>query len=403
MNSFIPYSRQQIDDDDIAAVIDALKSDYLTTGPLVEGFEAAVCEAVRASQAVAVSNGTAALHVAAMALDIGPGDVAIVPAITFSATANAVRYCGGEVIFADVDPDTGLMMPEHFEAALRKVGSRRLRAVFPVHLGGQCADPAALADIARREGIAVVEDACHSLGGGYLKADRMVPVGSGHDALMTVFSFHPAKTVTTGEGGAVVTPDPATGRRLRELRTHGITRDPAQFQQPDMAYDTDGAVNPWYYELRELGNNYRLTDIQSALGRSQISKLRQFVRRRAELVERYDRLLSPLSPRLTPIVRQPGQTPAWHLYIALIDFAGIGASRRQVMKALAARNIGTQVHYIPVPLLPYYKQRYGATAADFPGAQRYYERALSLPLYYGLGDADQDRVVEALFDILNAG
>lgn len=393
---FLPYGRQCVDDDDIAAVAQVLRGDYLTTGPVSARFDQVLAETVGARHAIGCANGTAALHLAALALDWGVGDCTIVPAITFAATANAARFVGAEVEFADVDPDSGLMRPEDASAAILRARAKgwRPRALLPVHLAGQvCALPE-LAELATANGLTVVEDACHAIGGRH-DGQR---VGDCRHSAMATFSFHPVKTVAMGEGGAVTTNDDALASRLRDLRAHGISRDPARFRRPDLAFAADGRPNPWHYEMLDLGFNYRLSDITCALGLSQLAKLERFVARRAELVARYDRLLAPLAPLLRPTARRDGQQPGWHLYVVLVDFATLGQPRAEVMERLRQKGIGTQVHYIPVPEQPYYRDRYGPPA--LPGAAAYFSRCLSLPLYPALTDADQDRVVEALFKIL---
>jgi UDP-4-amino-4,6-dideoxy-N-acetyl-beta-L-altrosamine transaminase len=390
----LPYGRQDIDDDDIAAVVAALRSDRLTTGPAVEAFERSFAERVDAPHAIACSSGTAALHLAALALGLGPGDHVIVPAITFLATANAARFVGAEVVFADVDPDTGLMRAEDLDAALAAAGDRTVRAVFPVHLAGQPADPAnikARADAAR---IVVVEDACHAIGTRYAEGNTDYAVGACRHSAMAAFSFHPVKTIACGEGGMVTTRDAALAESLRRMRNHGMVRDADAVQRRDMAFDAGGAPNPWYYEMPEIGFNYRLSDIHAALGLSQMGKLERFVARRAALVDRYDRLIAPLAPAVRPVARTAAARVGWHLYPVLIDFDAIGRTRAGAMAGLRARGVNTQVHYIPVAWQPYYRERYGD--ADLPGAWRYYERTLSLPLFPAMTDEDVDRVVEAL-------
>jgi UDP-4-amino-4,6-dideoxy-N-acetyl-beta-L-altrosamine transaminase len=398
MSHFLPYGRQVIEDDDIAAVVDVLRGDWLTTGPAVPAFEAALCELTGAPFAIACANGTAALHLALLALDITPGDRVIVPSVTFLATANAVRLADGEVVFADCDPDSGLTEVSHFAEALnraRLTAGGPVKAIMPVHLTGQCGDLAAITEFAKAEGLAVIDDAAHAVGSRYRTAEGdWEPVGSGATAAMTTFSFHPVKNITMGEGGAVTTADPALAERLRHLRSHGMSRDAGRMENAELALDAAGELNPWYYEMPEIGLNYRITDIQCALGLTQLSKLSRFIARRNALIARYDRLLAGFAPLLRPIKRSPGCRSAWHLYPVLIDFAAAGTSRAALMNALRADQIGTQVHYIPVHLQPYYRKRYGA--ASLPGAERYYERTLSLPLFAGMSDGDVDRVVAAL-------
>ncbi len=396
---FLPYGRQDIGEDDIAAVAAVLRGEWLTTGPAVEAFENAVAEKVGAGHAVACNSGTAALHLAVAALGLGPGDAVVVPSITFLATANAARFVGAEVLFADVDPVTGIMRREDFAAAAARAAGLRLRAVLPVHLGGHIADMTGLAGDAAARGAVVVEDACHALGGWTARNGVAAPVGGCADSVAACFSFHPVKLIAMGEGGMVTTNDPALAGRMRRLRSHGMERDPAHFENAAMAFDAaGGAPNPWYYEMPEVGWNYRASDINCALGLSQFAKLDRFLARRRALADRYDQALAPLSPLLRPVPRPAGQGGGWHLYGVAIDFAAIGLSRAAVMQRLRQCGIGTQVHYIPVHRQPYYRARYGDLA--LPGADAYYARCLSLPLYPAMQDADVDRVAEALAAVL---
>jgi len=395
---FIPYGRHCIDDADVDAVVAVLRGSFLTTGPAVSAFEDALRTRVRASHAVVCANGTAALHLAMMVLDFTPGDVAIVPSITFAATANAVRYVGGEVIFADVDPATGLMRADHFEAAMQRAGKRKVKAVLPVLLAGQGTDAPQIAETAAKRGIKVIEDASHAIGGCYRIDGQEFTVGACAHSDLTTFSFHPVKTVAMGEGGAITTNSETYALRLRRLREHGIERK--EFVRPGMAFADDGTANPWYHELQELGFNYRASDMQCALGVSQLRKLDRFVGRRAELVARYDRLLAEKLPVVRPLRRTPEFTPGWHLYVVQIDFAALGRSRAKVMRALRRRGIGTQVHYIPLHQQPYYRARCGEQS--LPGAEQYYARALSLPLFPDLTEGEQERVVTALAEVLHA-
>jgi UDP-4-amino-4,6-dideoxy-N-acetyl-beta-L-altrosamine transaminase len=390
MADVLPYGRQTIEDDDVAAVAEALRSDYLTTGPRVAAFEAAFAETVGARHAVACSSGTAALHLAMLALGAAEGDAVVVPAITFAATANCARYVGCEVVFADVDPETALMTPATLEAALGRLEGRRLAAVLPVHLTGAAAD---LPGLKRSAGEApLIEDACHALGTTMAFDNVRERVGDGRHGAMACFSFHPVKTITTAEGGMVTTNDQALAERLALFRSHGIERDPAHFEDQALA----GA--PWAYEMQGLGFNYRLPDVLCALGISQLAKLERFTARRRRLAALYREALAPLAPMVRPLAVPPGCDAALHLFVVLIDFDGVGRPRAEVMEALKAKGIGTQVHYIPVPRQPYYVRRYGR--ADLPGADRYYRRCLSLPLYPGMEDGDVERVAEALQQVL---
>jgi len=396
-HALLPYGRQSVDDTDVAAVTKVLRSNWLTTGPMVEAFESDFCERVGAVGAAACANGTAALHLAALALDLEPGDHVVVPAITFLATANAARFVGAEVIFSDVDPDTGLMMPEHLEQALSEAGDRRIRAVFPVHLNGQCGDPEAIKSLADRHQLKVVEDACHALGTTYAASDGRHTVGASSLADLATFSFHPVKTIATGEGGMVTATDPELLQRVKRLRNHGMTREVAEFEPEGDAFE-EGAVKPWYYEMQELGFNYRLDEMSCALGLSQLARLDSFVARRRELAELYRSRLAALAPILRPVPMQEGCEACLHLFVVLVDFDKAGISRAGLMNELMERGIGTQVHYIPINRQPYYTRRYGENR--LPGAEDYYERCLSLPLFPDMNDSDVDRVVEALDDIL---
>lgn len=407
MGPFLPYGRQTVDQDDVAAVVEALKSDFLTSGPRVPAFETAFARAVGASEAVACNSGTAALHLAYAALGVGPGDVVIVPAITFLATANAARYLGADVVFADVDPLSGLMTPETLSAAVKETrqggrfGKARIKAVVPVHLNGWIADVREIAKLASFEAEAqVVEDACHALGGTWWdhSRDARRQVGDCTYSAAATFSFHPVKAITMGEGGAISTNDPAMAATMRTLRSHGMVRSPESFLNRELAFGPDGQVNPWYYEMHEPGWNHRATDISCALGMTQLAKLSRFVSRRLALLECYGRLLEPLREIVRMVPRLPDQTPGLHLLAVQIDFAKAGKDRGSVMRALAERGVGSQVHYVPVCRQPYYERLYGARR--LPGAEYYYSRVLSLPLYVSMMEEDVSRVVDALQAVL---
>ena len=391
---FLPYGKQLIEDDDVAAVAEALRGDFLTTGPSVAAFEEAFANRVGARHAVSCANGTAALHMTALALGLKQGDRTIVPAITFLATANCARYVGAEVTFADVDPSTALMTEASMENALSRAGSAA-KAVYPVHMNGQTADMAAISKQARKRGLAIVEDACHALGGAYRGADGSeAPVGSCRHSDMAIFSFHPVKIIASGEGGMVTTNDDTLAARLRRERNHGMVREPSLFEDKDQAFGPDGSANPWYYEMPEPGFNYRLTDIHAALGLSQLKKLDRFAEKRRELVALYDRALAAYAPIIRPLSRTPHDTPGWHLYVALIDFARAGVDRGACMRAMVKDGVGSQVHYLPLHRQPYYRRRYGEMS--LPGAERYYSGALSLPLSAQMTGDDVDRVIRAL-------
>ena len=382
--SAIPYGRQSISEEDIAAVTAVLRSDWLTQGPMIERFEQAVAQRCEAMHGVAVCNATAALHIACLALDLGPGDLLWTSPNTFVASANCARYCGADVDFVDIDPHTlNLSVPAlATKLDIAKRAGRLPKILVPVAFAGQSCDMAAIQVLARRYGFKVIEDASHAIGARYAGQ----PVGSGAQADITVFSFHPVKIVTTGEGGLLTTKDAALAERLRRLRSHGITRAPGLLQ--------DQAQGGWYYEQLELGFNYRMTDIQAALGLSQLERLVPFITRRRALVQRYRELLAEVPVGL--IGDQAGAESAWHLFPIRVD----GGQRAHVFAGMRAAGIGVNLHYIPVHLQPYYRAL-GFAPGDFPEAERYYAQALSLPLYADLSEAQQDRVVQTLATLLN--
>jgi UDP-4-amino-4,6-dideoxy-N-acetyl-beta-L-altrosamine transaminase len=384
----IPYARQSISEADVAAVVEALRADWLTQGPRIEGFEKAVAAYCGARHAVAVSSGTAALHLACLALDLGPGDLLWTSANTFAASANCARYCGAEVDFVDIDPRTYNLSLPALEAKLDRAerAGRLPKVLVPVHFGGQSCDMRAIGALASRYGFRVMEDASHAVGAEH----RRAKVGACAHSDIAVFSFHPVKLMTTGEGGMLLTNHEALARRLRLLRTHGITRDAGEMQG-----ESEG---PWYYEQVALGYNYRMTDLQAALGASQLARLDQFLSRRRELARRYDEALQGL-PLTTPVEDAQGRS-AWQLYAIQLDLEALGRSRRTVFERMRAAGVLVNVHYIPVHLQPYYRDL-GFRRGDFPASERFYERALSLPLFFDLADADQDRVCAVLRENLH--
>lgn len=390
---FLPYGRQVIEDDDIAEVVRVLRGDMLTTGPEVPAFEAAFARKFDAAEAVACNSGTAALHLAVMAKGLKPGDKVIVPSITFLATANAVRLAGAEVVFADVDERTGLMTAATVSDAFDRAQGG-VKAVIPVHLAGRTASPVEIADVARAHGADVIEDACHALGTRYSAGGSVHRTGACAHSIAAAFSLHPVKTIAAGEGGVVTTNDAKLAERMRRLRSHGMTRQVDQFQVKALAFASDGAVNPWYYEMAEVGLNYRLTDFQAALARSQLAKLDRFAAARARIASVYDELVPSLAPLVEPMDPVASCEPVLHLYQVHIDFAKIGRSRAAVMEHLKAQGIGTQVHYIPVHRQPYYASRY--PGVRLPAADAFYARTLSLPLWAGMVEDDAQRVVAAL-------
>ncbi len=377
--TLLPYGRQWIDDDDVAAVTAVLRSDWLTTGPAVAELERALAAAAGAPAAVAVSSGTAALHAAMFALGIAPGDEVLVPAMTFAASANCVVYQGGTPVFADVDDGTLLLDPADAE---RRV-TRRTKAIVAVDYAGQPCEYDALADLARRKQLALVADACHALGAAY----RGRPVGS--LAQLSTFSFHPVKHITSGEGGAVTTAEEPLARRLRLFRNHGITTDVRE-----------RAVS-WHYEMTELGYNYRLTDMQCALAKSQLKKLPAFLASRREIARRYTAALADI-PAIAPLATRTDAQHAYHLFVVRLRLDQLRATRAQVFAALRAEGIGVNVHYIPVHLHPFYRRRLGTAPGLCPVAEAAYEEILSLPMFPAMSDSDVDDVIAALVKVTGA-
>ena len=381
----IPYGRQDITEDDVEAVVSTLRSDFLTQGPVVPRFEKVVSDHVGATHAIAVNSATSALHIACLALGLGPGDWLWTSPITFVASANCALYCGASVDFVDIDPDTYNLSIEDLERRLEAAEreGRLPKIVVPVHLCGQSCDMSAIADLAKRYQFRVIEDASHAIGGKY----RNGLVGNCRYSDITIFSFHPVKIVTTAEGGMALTNDEALAAKMALLRSHGITRDPSQMDQ-----DPEGA---WYYQQIDLGFNYRMTEMQAALGVSQMDRIETYVARRHAIARRYDALLQDM-----PVVR-PMQTAdaysAYHLYPVRVP----RADRLRVFERLREAGIGVNVHYIPVHLQPYYRAM-GFEPGDYPEAERYYAEAISLPLYPTMSEAQQDQVVAALRSAVGA-
>lgn len=384
----IPYGHQHINDDDIQAVVDVLRSDWLTQGPTIERFEQEFAEFCGARYAVAVSNATAALHLACRALDLGPQDSLWTSPNTFVASANCARFCGAGVDFVDIDPKTYNLSPDRLTEKLelaRRDGDVP-RVVVPVHFAGQPCEMEAIRSLAQEYGFALVEDASHAVGADY----HHTRIGSCHYSDITVFSFHPVKIMTTGEGGIAVTNDSRLFQRLKLLRSHGLTRDPEMMEAE--------CAGGWYYEQQDLGYNYRITDIQAALGCSQLRRVEEFLARRRSLVARYAHAFRTL-PLVTPW-ESPGGHSAWHLYVIQLNREVVPGTRREVFDKLRASGIQVNVHYFPVHLQPYYRQM-GFKPGDFPCAEAYYESAITLPLYYGLTDQGQDFVIETLIEALH--
>lgn len=383
----IPYGRQDIQPQDVEAVLEVLHSDFLTQGPVVPRFERAVADKVGARHALAVNSATSALHIACLALGLGEGDWLWTTPITFVASANCGRYCGAWVDFVDIDPHTYNLCPKALEQKLseaEKVG-RLPKVVVAVHLCGQSCDMQAIHALRQRYGFRIIEDASHAIGGQY----QGEYVGNGRYSDITVFSFHPVKIITTAEGGMVLTNDVELAGRMNLLRSHGVTRDPSL-----MTHEPEG---PWYYQQVELGFNYRMTELQAALGVSQLERLDAYVKSRNSLCARYNQDLSGL-PLRTPYCH-PNSYSSYHLYVVRLSLEGIRCSRREVFDALRERGVGVNLHYIPVHAQPYYQQM-GFNVGDYPEAELYYAEAMSLPLYPAMTFAQQDEVIAALRDAL---
>ncbi len=385
----IPYGRQEITQADIDAVVAVLKSDFLTQGPVVPRFEQVVADHVGAKRAVAANSATSALHIACLALGLGPGDWLWTTPITFVASANCGLYCGARVDFIDIDPRTYNLCPQELERKLRRAEreSRLPKIVVAVHLCGQPCDMTAIHALSQRYGFRIIEDASHAIGGKY----RGEFIGNGRYSDVTIFSFHPVKIVTTAEGGMALTNNTAIAEKMALLRSHGITRDPAQ-----MTHEPDG---PWYYQQIELGFNYRMTELQAALGISQMSRLDDYVARRHTLARRYDMLLAD-APVTTPW-QHPDSYSGFHLYVIRLKPDKNLAKHREVFESLRARDIGVNLHYIPLYGHPYYKQM-GFIADDFPEAERYYAQAISIPMYSTMSETQQDEVVTTVKEALRA-
>jgi len=396
--TIIPYGRQYIDEHDILCVNEILNSDWLTSGPAGINFETNFARRTGSRFSLSCSSATASLHLAVLALGFGPKHKVIVPAITFAATANAARYTGATVIFCDVEKDTGLISIEHLETILKEDGDS-INAIFPVHLNGQAPDLERISFLADKYNLFIVEDACHAIGGSYIKKDgKKSIIGNCEFSDMTIFSLHPVKTITSGEGGVVNTNNEELYNRLLKLRNHGITKNENEFQNKENAYSESGMVNPWYYEQTELGFNYRLSDINSALATSQLKKLSNFCKSRKKLSKLYDALLQPLAPEIKPIHKNTTTDPCWHIYPVLIDYKAMGIERSELMEKLKKRGIMTQVHYIPVYKHPYYKEILGELS--LPNSEFYYDHVLTLPLFPGMSEDDVEYIITKLSELI---
>lgn len=379
----IPYGRQEITQADIEAVVEVLQSDFLTQGPMVPRFEQQVAEHVGANYAFAVNSATSALHIACLALGLGPGDRLWTSPVTFVASANCGLYCGAEVDFVDIDPRTYNLCPIALQSKLEQAEREGTlpKIVIPVHLCGQPCDMQAIHALAKRYGFKVIEDASHAIGGKYKEEF----IGNCKYSDIAIFSFHPVKIITTAEGGMALTNDAGLARKMALLRSHGITRDPQQ-----MTHDADG---PWYYQQIDLGFNYRMTELQAALGVSQMTRLDQYVAKRHQLAARYNDLLSAL-PVTTPW-QHPDSYSGLHLYVIRLQLSKIERTHRQVFESLREQGVGVNLHYIPVHTQPYYVNK-GFKAEDFPLSQQYYQEAISLPMFQGMSEGQQNQVVIAL-------
>jgi UDP-4-amino-4,6-dideoxy-N-acetyl-beta-L-altrosamine transaminase len=382
----IPYGRQDIASEDVDAVVEVLGSDWLTQGPAVSRFEDAIAAWCGAPHVIATNSATSALHVACLALGLGRGDLAWTVPISFVASANCILYCGADVDFVDVDPANGNIDPAALEAKLAEADrtGRLPKLLIPVLFTGRPYDQARIWELCQRYGVRIIEDASHAIGA--LGAGGE-PLGSCRWADVSVFSFHPVKIVTTGEGGAAATRDEVLARRMQDFRSHGITKAPDRLEEPD--------AGGWYYEQHDLGYNYRMTDMQAALGASQMRRLDGFVERRNELALRYEALLASLPVERPPLVDTPGARSSWHLYPL---HTGDPTRRRAFFDKLRAKGIGVQVHYIPIHHQPYYRAL-GFKPGMFPGAERFYAGALSIPLFSAMTEAQQDRVVAAIAEV----
>lgn len=379
------YGKQSIAQSDIDAVVEVLKSDFLTQGPAIEKFEKYVAEYCGVKYAVAVTNATSALHIACLAAGLGKGDVLWTSPITFTASANCGRYCDADVDFVDIDPSTYNMSVDELEKKLQKAVVKP-KVVIPVHLAGQSCDMDKIYKLSQEYGFKVIEDASHAIGADYKSAK----IGCCKYSDLAVFSFHPVKIVTTGEGGMVLTNDKELHEKVLLYRSHGITRDPKM-----MTRTADG---PWYYQQIELGFNYRMTDIQAALGYSQMQKVDEFVSRRRYLAKRYDELLKNINNIHLPDQNEDTDS-SWHLYVVRVDFSKINKTKQQIFAEMKDRGICLNLHYIPVHTQPYY-QKQGFKDGDFPNSEKYYEEAFTLPLYYSLTDEQQDYIVKNLVEVL---
>lgn len=392
MAEFMPYAKPCLTASDIETAAAVMSSNWLTTGPMLEKFEQSLQQVTQASYVFACANGTAALHLAFLALELKPGDSVLVASISFLASANAVRYMGADIVFVDVDPLTGLITPDLLELAIKQNGDKSFKALVNVHLAGQCGDLKNIYKTAKKYNLMVIEDAAHAIGSQYIDGKAASPIGSNAYCDLTTFSFHAVKTIAVGEGGAVTTNNRMLAEKIKLYLNHGLERTHENFINQSNAYNNE-ELNPWYYEMHALGYNYRLSDVQCALGYSQLQRLNEIVDKRQELVSHYHQLLQQ-QDYLQVMPRLNSSKTCWHLLVALIDFEAITKSRAQLMNNLKSKGIGSQVHYIPIYQQPYYQNLLGEIS--LPGAELYYKKTLSLPLYLSLSKRDCQYVVETL-------
>jgi UDP-4-amino-4,6-dideoxy-N-acetyl-beta-L-altrosamine transaminase len=393
MKRFLPYGRQNIDRNDIKSIVEVLKSDFITQGPNINKFEKEFAKYVGAKYAVCCATGTAALHLACLALGINSKSRVLTSAITFVASANCAEFLGASIVFADIDEETNCMSIIDLEKKLKK---QKIDLVIPVHLAGHSADMKKIYQLKKKYKFKIIEDSCHALGGKY----NGYKIGSCKFSDISTFSFHPVKPITTGEGGMITTNNKKIYEKLKLLRTHGIHKDPNYFTNKELAFDKLRVPNKWYYEMSHLGYNYRLTDIQATLGSSQLAKLEKFTRKRNQIAKTYLKNLKTNNLITLPLTKTDVYH-AFHLFTILIDFDKIKKTRNQVIEELASFNIGSQVLYIPVYYQPYYKKKYNYDPEDFPNASKYYRKALSIPIFYDLKKTEQNFIIKKIHEIIN--
>ena len=394
MQRFLPYSRQYIDKKDIKRVSETLKEDYITQGPKIASFEKKFAQYVGSKFAVACATGTAALHLSCQALGLKPGENLLTTPITFVASANCAQYVGANTFFADIEPNNYCVSPKSLEKQLKK---RKIDVLVVVHMSGHPANMHEIYKLKRKYKFKLIEDACHALGGSY----RKKKIGSCFYSDISTFSFHPVKTITCGEGGMITTNSRKLYEKLLKYRTHGIHKISKDFINQDLAFDKDGRTNVWYYEMNNLGYNYRITDIQCALGESQLKKVEKFIRTRRKIAKIYNKAFKSNKLITTPFEDKNNVIHTYHLYTILVDFKKLGKSRNQVMNELRKFNIGTQVLYIPVHFHPYYANKYGYAPGDFPNSENYYKKCLSIPIFPGIKNSEINYVINKVNSIIS--